>query len=101
MPRKRLPAGRYYIVIQYYQPKNPSFNSQVSVDNVASFPGVVNFNYCPHASGCRTLVKNGGGSNVYTLADAETSLRINVPEGRDVWVVSFLQFSFFLRNAVL
>ena len=88
MPKEVLPAGRYYIVLHYYQPKNPSFVSQVSVDNVASSPGVVNFKYCPHASGCRTVVKNGGGTNVYAFERDLTSLRINVPEGRDVWVVS-------------
>lgn len=73
--------------MHYYQPENPSFDAQVSVDNVRAFPGIVNFNYCTHTSGCRTLVKNEGGTNTYTLAEAETSLRINVPEGKDVWVV--------------
>ena len=74
--------------MHYYQPKHAGFDAQVSVDNVRAYPGVVKFNYCPHTFGCRVVVKNGGGSNVYTLSDVETALRLSVPEGKDVWVVS-------------
>ncbi len=90
MPSAKLPAGKYKIIAHYYQPKHAGFDAQVSVDNVRSFRGVVKFGYCPHTFGCRALVKNGGDSNTFTLADFKTAVRLTVPSEKDVWVVCLL-----------
>ena len=86
--------GRYNIIIHYYQPNNPAFEAQASVDNAGSISGIAKFDYCPHTSGCRTLLKDGSGTNLYTIGKGPLNIRMQVPRKKDVWIVSVIEHIF-------
>uniref|UniRef100_A0A8C6XWT5 Laminin subunit alpha 3 n=2 Tax=Elapinae TaxID=42168 RepID=A0A8C6XWT5_NAJNA len=48
--------GRYVFIIHFYQPENPTFPVQVLVDGGQLWSGSYNASFCPHTSGCRSLI---------------------------------------------
>lgn len=54
--------GRYYIIVQFYQPNHPQFNINYKIlTDKQSYDGKLPFRNCPSNSGCRQLVKQDTG----------------------------------------
>ena len=84
-----LSAGRYHIVLHYYQPDHPSFESKTGVysGGGGGLPGRVDFQSCPNLDGCRVTVK-AYANRPYVFEAGDSRIRIDIPGGKDAWLVS-------------
>ena len=83
-------AGRYAAIVHYYQPNHPSFDSQVTVTSDRAVDGSVKFHYCPHVSGCRSVIRNFNRSPFFDIGRNSVALQFSIPGGASTWIVSLL-----------
>ena len=84
-----LKEGRYAAIVHYYQPKHSSFESQVKVTSDRAVEGSIKFHYCPHASGCRSVIKDLAGSPFFDIERKTVALEFEIPMNSSTWIVSF------------
>ncbi|XP_058535288.1 laminin subunit alpha-5 [Ochotona princeps] len=77
--------GRYVFLLHGYQPAHPTFPVEVLIDGGRVWQGHANASFCPHGSGCRSLVLCEGRA-VLDVTDRELSVTVRVPEGRWLWL---------------
>jgi len=80
--------GQYAAIVHYYQPNHASFESQVSVTSDRALDGSMKFHYCPHASGCRSVVRNLIASPLFNIGRNSVALEFTIPENSSTWIVS-------------
>ena len=90
-------AGRYYVIVHFYQPNFLSFLGKVIVSG-QSTSALMNFRYCPYVSGCRTIGtsqhREGMSQSVYIGRQNSIIVSINIPEDKSIWIVSIVERSF-------
>ena len=82
-------AGRYHVVIHYYQPNHPTFESRTGMysGGGSGLPGRVLLESCPNLNGCRAAVKNYA-DQPYVFEAGKARFRVDIPKGKDAWIVS-------------
>lgn len=82
-------AGRYYVIVHFYQPNFLSFLGKVIVSG-QSTSALMNFRYCPYVSGCRTIGtsqhREGMSQSVYIGRQNSIIVSINIPEDKSIWI---------------
>ncbi|KAL7984356.1 hypothetical protein Chor_002926 [Crotalus horridus] len=73
--------GQHVIIIHFYQPENPTFPVQVSVDGGQLWSGSYNASFCPHTSGCRSLVMSENHIE-FDILKHDFSITMKIPNGR-------------------
>ncbi|XP_007432316.1 laminin subunit alpha-3, partial [Python bivittatus] len=73
--------GRHVFIIHFYQPENPAFPVQVSVDGGQLWSGSYNASFCPHTSGCRSLVMAENHIE-FDILKHDISVTMKIPNGR-------------------
>ncbi|XP_060537980.1 laminin subunit alpha-3 [Pantherophis guttatus] len=73
--------GRYVFIIHFYQPENPTFPVQVLVDGGQLWSGYYNASFCPHTSGCRSLVMSENHIE-FDILKHDISVTMKIPNGR-------------------
>ena len=96
-------AGRYHIIIHYYQPNHPGFESRTGIysGGGSGNPGKVALEYCPNLNGCRAPVKNYN-DRPYVFVAGKARFRVDIPDGKDAWIVSDIKIikrSLILNNS--
>ena len=94
--------GQYAAIVHYYQPNHASFESQVSVTSDRALDGSMKFHYCPHASGCRSVIRNLNASPFFNIGRNSVALEFTIPENSSTWIVSFknIYSDFYLDSIV-
>ncbi|XP_051879392.1 LOW QUALITY PROTEIN: laminin subunit alpha-3-like [Pristis pectinata] len=78
-------AGRYVVLVHFYQPLYPMFPVKVTVDGADPYAGSFRAFFCPHGFGCRTQVISGKRIEL-DLRGLEVSLTLTVPKEKALWV---------------
>ena len=83
-------AGRYHVVLHYYQSNHPSFESRTGMysGGGSGLPGRVLLESCPNLNGCRAPVKNYA-DQPYVFEAGKARFRVDIPKGKDAWLVSW------------
>lgn len=89
LSKEGLKEGQYAAIVHYYQPKHSSFESEVKVTSDRAVEGSIKFHYCPHASGCRSVIKNLAGSPFFDIERKTVALEFEIPMNSSTWIVSF------------
>lgn len=82
--------GNYAVIVHYYQPMHSSFDSRVSITSDRALDGTVKFHYCPHTSGCRSVVRDVNVKHLFNLGRTSVGVEFNIPENASTWIVSHL-----------
>lgn len=85
-------TGQYAAIVHYYQPNHASFDSPVTVTSDRALDGSMKFHYCPHASGCRAVIRNLAGSPFFNIGRNSVALEFDIPANSSTWIVSFQSF---------
>ena len=85
VPRPR----KYAAIVHYYQPKHSSFDAKVSITSDRALDGTVKFHYCPHASGCRSVIRDLNSENIFDIGRISVGLEFNIPANASTWIVRF------------
>ena len=80
--------GKYAVVVHYYQPNHVMFPSRVTLTSDQAAQGSMRFKYCPHASGCRSVVKNNAGDVFFEFGGPDVALEVAIPQNASAWIVS-------------
>lgn len=83
VPRPR----KYAAIVHYYQPKHSSFDAKVSITSDRAVGGTVKFHYCPHASGCRSVIRDINSENIFDIGRTTVGLEFNIPANASTWIV--------------
>ncbi|XP_062987370.1 laminin subunit alpha-3 [Elgaria multicarinata webbii] len=75
--------GRYVFVIHFYQPEYPAFPVHVTVDGGQLWSGSSNASFCPHISGCRSLVL-AENQIEFDISKHDISVTVKIPNGKAV-----------------
>ncbi|XP_044280230.1 laminin subunit alpha-3 [Varanus komodoensis] len=82
--RGRVPRlGRYVFITHFYQPNNPTFPVHVTVDGGQVWSGSNNASFCPHISGCRSLVM-AENQIEFDITKHDISVTVKIPNGKTV-----------------
>ncbi|XP_063156026.1 laminin subunit alpha-3 [Candoia aspera] len=73
--------GRHVFIIHFYQPENPAFPVRVLVDGGQLWSGSYNASFCPHTSGCRSLVMAENHIE-FDILKHDISVTMKIPNGR-------------------
>ena len=82
--------GKYAAIVHYYQPMHASFDSKVSITSDRALDGTVRFHYCPHTSGCRSVIRNLNAATFFDIGRTSVGLEFTIPANSSTWIVSFL-----------
>uniref|UniRef100_W4VRR7 Putative response to misfolded protein n=1 Tax=Corethrella appendiculata TaxID=1370023 RepID=W4VRR7_9DIPT len=78
--------GRYYIIVQYYQPNHPSFNIFYRIEtDRQNYDGKFPVNHCPSNAGCRTVLEQENGFLWFDLDDYFT-FTLNNGQSKGAWL---------------
>ncbi|XP_068678125.1 laminin subunit alpha-like [Montipora foliosa] len=78
--------GKYAVIVHYYQPMHSSFDSQVSITSDVALDGTVKFHYCPHTSGCRSVVRDANVAHLYDMGRTSVGVEFTIPENASTWI---------------
>uniref|UniRef100_A0A8C5SXR0 Laminin subunit alpha 3 n=1 Tax=Laticauda laticaudata TaxID=8630 RepID=A0A8C5SXR0_LATLA len=73
--------GRYVFIIHFYQPENPTFSVQILVDGGQLWSGSYNASFCPHISGCRSLLMSENHIE-FDILKHDISVTVKIPNER-------------------
>ncbi|XP_026555076.1 laminin subunit alpha-3 isoform X1 [Pseudonaja textilis] len=73
--------GRYVFIIHFYQPENPTFSVQILVDGGQLWSGSYNASFCPHISGCRSLLMSENHIE-FDILKHDISVTMKIPNER-------------------
>ena len=65
----------------------------MSVTSDRALDGSMKFHYCPHASGCRSVIRNLNASPFFNIGRVSVALEFAIPENSSTWIVSSKTFS--------
>lgn len=79
--RSKVPsAGRYHVIVKFFQPNHPQFNLIYRINTDKSiYDGKLPLRNCPSISGCRELIKQDNG---YSWFDIEEGVTITLTVSR-------------------
>ncbi|XP_070555377.1 laminin subunit alpha-like [Ptychodera flava] len=79
-------GGPYVFVVHYYQPETVSYDAEFVVRGTPSYSGTFKAEYCPHVSGCRSVVTASDGSQVFDIGPLSRDVVINIPDDKSLWL---------------
>ncbi|XP_071954463.1 laminin subunit alpha-like [Antedon mediterranea] len=81
-------VGRWVFVVHYYQPLTSSYEVFFDLLGEVESSGSFEAKYCPHTSGCRTVVSNAAGGTTFEMNGVGSDILITLPNGdkRTLWI---------------
>ncbi|XP_077867614.1 laminin subunit alpha-5-like, partial [Saccoglossus kowalevskii] len=78
--------GRYVFVVHYYQPTSVSYDVNFDIRGRPSQSGTFNAKFCPHVSGCRSVVTTHDGDVAFEISPFAPDLVITIPDDKTLWL---------------
>ncbi|XP_077991288.1 laminin subunit alpha-5-like [Glandiceps talaboti] len=79
-------SGRYVFVVHYYQPETVSYTADFDMRGTPSYSGTFEAKFCPHVSGCRSVVRGTDGNEVFEMNSFVRDMIITVPDDKSLWL---------------
>ncbi len=78
--------GLYTFVLHYFQPENPEFELEASIQNGQFHNGIASLVHCPSRTGCRTVLRQRETNSSLFQIDEGFMITLKQSDGKGVWV---------------